>query len=227
MADLWHFAPLGEAALLAQAVVPDIDLANRYALALSRAVEAESIAGLEGVVPGIDSVLVRFDPLVISRRDAQARIAKIAQGLAAVAEPVEATAGSVDAVVGIPVEFGGEAGPDLDAVAEMLGLSSQAVVAALCARPWRVMMIGFAQGFPYLGPLPPALHVPRRDTPRARVPAGSVAIAAGMVGIYPAELPGGWHIIGRTALRLFDPLNESRPALLQAGDEARFVMWKA
>lgn len=237
MADLWHFAPMGEAALLAQAVVSDSDLANRCALALSRAIEAQRIAGIEGATPGIDSVLTRFDPLVISRRDAQARIADIARSLAAVASTSSATtssantgsaaAGSVDAVIDIPVEFGGEAGPDLDAVAEVLGLSPQAVIAALCARPWRVMMVGFAQGFPYLGPLPPTLHVARRDTPRLRVPAGSVAIAAGMAGIYPAELPGGWHIIGRTALRLFDPLNESRPALLQAGDEARFVMWNS
>ena len=221
--EQWHFAPMGEAALLAQVAAPDVDLANRLALALSRAIEAQRIAGVEGTTPGIDSVLTRFDPLVISRAELQARIAQIAQGLAAaVAEPVEATAAA--GVIEIPVVFGGKAGPDLEAVAEALGLAPQAVVAALCAQPWRVMMVGFAHGFPYLGPLPPALRIPRRDTPRARVPAGSVAIAAGMAGIYPAELPGGWHIIGRTALRLFDPLNESRPALLQAGDRARFVI---
>jgi len=224
--EQWHFAPMGEAALLAQVAAPDVDLANRLALALSRAIEAQGIAGVEGATPGIDSVLTRFDPLILSRAELQARIAQIAQCLAAaaaVAEPVEATA-TMDAVIEIPVVFGGEAGPDLEAVAEALGLAPRAVVAALCAQPWRVMMVGFAHGFPYLGPLPPALRIPRRDTPRARVPAGSVAIAAGMAGIYPAELPGGWHIIGRTALRLFDPLNESRPVLLQAGDRAQFVI---
>jgi len=221
--EQWHFAPMGEAALLAQVAAPDVDLANRLALALSRAIEAQRIAGVEGATPGIDSVLTRFDSLVISRAELQARIAQIAQGLAAAV----ASTGSATAAAGaieIPVAFGGEAGPDLEAVAEALGLAPQAVVAALCAQPWRVMMVGFAHGFPYLGPLPPALRIPRLDTPRARVPAGSVAIAAGMAGIYPAELPGGWHIIGRTALRLFDPLNESRPALLQAGDRARFVI---
>ncbi len=223
MSEAWRFAPLGEAALLAQAVAPDIDLANRYALALSREIEAQSIAGVEGVTPGIDSVLTRFDPLVIARRDLQARIATLTRNLPPLAVMGLYAVGSANAVIDIPVQFGGEAGPDLAAVAELLGLSAQAVVAALRAQPWRVMMVGFAHGFPYLGPLPPALRIARRDTPRARVPAGSVAIAAGMAGIYPADLPGGWHIIGRTALRLFDPLNESRPALLRAGDWARFV----
>lgn len=223
MSEAWRFAPLGEAALLAQAVAPDIDLANRYVLALSREIEAQSIAGVEGVTPGIDSVLTRFDPLVIARRDLQARIATLTRNLPPLAAMGLYAVGSANAVIDIPVQFGGEAGPDLAAVAELLGLSAQAVVAALRAQPWRVMMVGFAHGFPYLGPLPPALHIARRDTPRARVPAGSVAIAAGMAGIYPADLPGGWHIIGRTALRLFDPLNESWPALLQAGDWARFV----
>lgn len=227
MADLWRFAPLGEAALLAQVVVPDIDLANRYALALSREIEARGIAGIEGVTPGIDSVLTRFDPLVITRRKAQARIAEIARHLTPADATGSAATGSAGAVIEIPVAFGGEAGPDLEAVAGRLNMPAQDVVDMLCARPWRVMMVGFAHGFPYIGPLPPALHIPRRDTPRARVPAGSVAIAAGMAGIYPAELPGGWHIIGRTPLRLFDPLNERRPALLQAGDEARFARAQA
>ncbi len=216
MSDLWHFAPLGEAALLARSLAPDVDLANRYALALGRAIEAQGGADFQGVMPGIDSVLVRFDPLLIARREAQARVAALTRGLAPVA-------GDLDTVIDVPVAFGGEAGPDLEDVARRLGVAPSEVVGLLCARPWRVMMVGFAHGFPYIGPLPPALQVARRDTPRARVPAGSVAIAAGMAGIYPAGLPGGWHIIGRTRLRVFDPLNDSRPVLLQAGDGVRFV----
>lgn len=216
MADRWRFLPLGEAALLAQVAVPDIDLANRYALALARALEAQVIPGLEGITPGIDSVLVRFDPLALSCVGLQARLMELANSVM----PLSAQLGTV---IDIPVAFGGEAGPDLDEVARRLDVSVSGLVDMLCAQPWRVMMIGFAHGFPYLGPLPPALHIPRRDTPRMRVPAGSVAIAAGMAGIYPAALPGGWHIVGRTPLRLFDPANEARPVLVQAGDGVRFV----
>ena len=207
---------MGEAALLAQVDQADVDLANRLALALSRAVEALDIPGVDCALPAIDSVLIRFDPLTVTRASLEARIVGTVSGL----EP----AGRLpERVVTIPVVFGGEVGPDLDDAAKALGLSPSQVVTALCERPYRVMMTGFAQGFPYIGPMPDPLNLPRRATPRTRVPAGSVAIAAGMAGIYPAELPGGWHLIGRTRVRLFDATNESRPALLQAGDGVRFV----
>ncbi len=101
--------------------------------------------------------------------------------------------------------YGGEAGPDLVEAAERLGLTPQALVAEHCAHIYRVMMIGFAPGYPYIGPLPDKLVLPRRATPRSAVPAGSVAIAVGLTGIYPTRLPGGWHLIGRTPLALFDP----------------------
>jgi KipI family sensor histidine kinase inhibitor len=107
-------------------------------------------------------------------------------------------------------------------VAATLGLAPAEVVALLVAAPLRVMMIGFAPGYPYLGPLPAALQLPRRATPRQRVPAGSVAIAAGLAGIYPAALPGGWHLVGRTDARLFDPQADP-PALLAPGDYVQFV----
>ena len=120
------------------------------------------------------------------------------------------------------MRYGGEDGPDLDEVAVRLGLAPREVVAIHCEAIHRVLMIGFAPGYPYLGGLPPQLHLPRRATPRKAVPAGSVAIAAGMTGIYPARLPGGWHLIGRTEQRLFDPQAE-RPCLLEPGDDVRFV----
>lgn len=122
----------------------------------------------------------------------------------------------------IPVRYGGEMGPDLETAAQALGMMPDQLIALHTSQPWRVLLLGFAPGFAYLGPLPMALHLPRRATPRARVPAGSVALANGLTGIYPSELPGGWHLIGRTDHQLFDPHCEP-PARLQPGDAVQFV----
>jgi inhibitor of KinA len=113
-------------------------------------------------------------------------------------------------------------GPDLADAARLLGLSIEELIRQHTAQPWRVLMIGFAPGFPYIGPLPATLTLPRRATPRPAVPAGSVALAAGFTGIYPACLPGGWHLIGQTNVVLFDP-HRTPPALLQPGDRVQFV----
>ena len=121
----------------------------------------------------------------------------------------------------VPVCYGGEFGPDLDDLARYARLSVDEVIARHCAPDYRVAMLGFAPGFPYLLGLDPALHAPRRATPRVRVPAGSVAIGGAQTGIYPSELPGGWLLIGRTPLTLFDPAREA-PALLAPGQRLRF-----
>jgi KipI family sensor histidine kinase inhibitor len=123
--------------------------------------------------------------------------------------------------IDIPVCYGGANGPDLDEVARHAGLASAEVIARHTAPDYRVAMIGFAPGFPYLLGLGRSLHMPRRSEPRTRVPRGSVAIGGAQTGIYPRELPGGWHLIGRTPLILFDALRES-PCLLGAGDAVRF-----
>ncbi|HEX5960369.1 MAG TPA: 5-oxoprolinase subunit PxpB [Rhodanobacteraceae bacterium] len=121
-------------------------------------------------------------------------------------------------IVEVPVCYDG---PDLDAVAAYAGLSRAEVIARHTAAAYTVAMLGFAPGFPYLLGLDPALHMPRREYPRTRVPAGSVAIGGAQTGIYPRELPGGWNLVGRTPLVLFDPLREP-PCLLAPGDRVRF-----
>ena len=122
-------------------------------------------------------------------------------------------------LVEIPVVYDGE---DLAGVARRTGLAADDVIACHCGRDYRVWLLGFAPGFPYLGVLDEALHLPRRDTPRARIAAGSVAIAGAQTGIYPSESAGGWHVIGRTTAKLFDP--EADDAfLLHPGDTVRFV----
>lgn len=204
---------MGEAAVLAEAEGDADGAANRAALAAAAALEADPPPGLVATVPAIASLLVCFDPLVTPH----AAIAeRLRAALAAAAEAPPA-----GRLVAIPVRYGGEAGPDLDEAATSLGLTPDGLVELLCAEPHGVMMIGFAPGYPYIGPLPPALHLPRRATPREAVPPGSVAIAAGLAGIYPARLPGGWHLLGRTELRLFDPAADP-PALLAPGDRVQF-----
>ena len=122
----------------------------------------------------------------------------------------------------IPVRYGGAEGPDLAEVANQLQQTEQDIVRLHVEALYRVFMIGFLPGFPYLGPLPAALMLPRRAVPRLKVPAGSVAIAGRQTGVYPQDSPGGWHVIGRTDVRLFDP-GARPPALLRPGMAIRFI----
>lgn len=124
--------------------------------------------------------------------------------------------------IDIPVLYGGEAGPDLDEVAQHAGMTAKQVVELHASIEYVVWFIGFQPGFPYLGGLPPELATPRRAEPRVRVPAGSVAIGGAQTGIYPLASPGGWNIIGRTELTLFDP-RLPEPVLLRPGDRLRFI----
>lgn len=198
-----NIVPLGETALLVE------PLTNERAIALGNALRAQ--AEVISVTPAATSLVARFNPLRVNA-DELARDILALLGAPLVAQMETRT-------VSIPTCFDGE---DLPEVARALNTTEQDVVARLCAQPWRVMMIGFAAGFPYLGPLPPALTLPRRATPRPAVPPGSVAIAAGMAGIYPFKLPGGWHVVGRANAILFDATRQP-PCLLQPGDFAQFT----
>lgn len=171
-------------------------------------------------VPAYASLLLRFDPSAWQKQgDASPHL----RVQTAVRMALEATGLDADTtrMVEIPVCYGGEFGPDLDTLAAHAGLNAAATIALHAGSDYRVAMLGFAPGFPYLLGLDERLAMPRRADPRQRVPAGSVAVGGSQTGIYPAELPGGWHLIGRTPLRLFDANTES-PALLQAGDRVRF-----
>jgi KipI family sensor histidine kinase inhibitor len=210
----WSFHPFGEAGLLVEAL-PATPEANQAVQALARALDTLALMGVGSVVPAVHTLLIGFDPLAIDSGALERRVTTLIAGLGhATAAPRR--------VVEIAVRYGGADGPDLEEVAARVGLAPREVVAAHCAAPHCVLMIGFAPGYPYLGGLPPQLDLPRRATPRKAVPAGSVAIAAGMTGIYPARLPGGWHLIGRTEQRLFDP-SADPPCLLEPGDGVRFL----
>ena len=196
--------PFGEAAILVE-----LDGADQ-AQALAASLRTDPTPGVIEAVPGLASLLVELDPLFADADRVAAVIEHRIVGLDAT--PL---AGAIHT---IPVVYDG---PDLDEVAALLDLEPSEVVALHASVELRVLFCGFAPGFAYLGDLPAALHVPRLATPRAHTPAGSVAIAGSMGGIYPAALPGGWRVIGRTDVSLFDPRRDP-PALLLPGDRVRF-----
>ena len=186
---------------------------NARATAIASAVRRRGLPGVRDVVATFRSVAVYFDPLLVD-----ADLIREALALAA-GEPGAVTEGRA---IEIPVVYGGEEGPDLLELAAALALHADQVVARHIATVYRVFMLGFQPGFPYLGVVDEQIAAPRRSTPRVRVPAGSVGIAGRQTGIYPRESPAGWQIIGRTPRRLFDPDREP-PALLAPGDTVRFV----
>ena len=199
--------PFGEAALLVETASAD------RAQALAADLQREPIRGVIAAIPGLRSLLVELDPL---SADPEAVRDAVATRLTRVAEQTVGTR-----LRTIPVAYGGELGPDLPDVAALTGLSEAEVVERHATAELRVLFDGFAPGFAYLGDLPVELRVARLDTPRTRTPSGSVAIAGPMSGVYPATLPGGWRVIGRTPVTLFDPRRDP-PAYLMPGDRVRF-----
>ena len=181
---------------------------------IARAQAAGGLPGLIETMPTFRSLTVFFDPL----RTGRAELIEALQPLFTAAEHAPPVDGRHWR---LPVCYEGEAGPDLAATAAAAGLSPDEVVALHSGTEFRVYMLGFMPGFPFMGDLPERLRLPRRTEPRVRVPAGSVAIAGGLTAIYPWESPGGWHLLGRCPVRLFDAAAES-PSLLAVGDRVRF-----
>ena len=207
--------PLGDRALLVELGPGEVLDVGRSVLDLFHALDSAALSGVEDLVPAVTSLMVIFDPL---RLEPEALERSIADALAAVPSP----SSEPSTILSIPVVYGGRHGPDLRSVADLHGLSEAEVVRLHAQKEYRVVMVGFMPGFPYLAGLPPELETPRRGTPRAQVPRGSVAIAGRQTGIYPAPSPGGWQLLGWTPLSLFDACR-SPPALLAAGDTVRFL----
>ena len=173
------------------------------------------LQGVTGIVPGFASLAVHFDPRQACVQDLQMalRAALSTQAAESVPKPRQ---------IRIPVNFDSSGAPDLPEVSRISGLPEQECIRLLCSAVYTVRMLGFAPGFPYLSGLPGILAISRKSTPRLKVAAGSVAIAGGMAGIYPRESPGGWNLVGRTTVSLFDPAS-LQPCLLEPGDEVIFV----
>ena len=201
-----NLRPAGERALLVE--VDDLETVHR----LHAAVAALGQPGVTELVPGYRTLLVVADPAEAGTLD------ELAAALPTLElPPAEAVTGDP---VEIPVRYDGE---DLDEVARLTGLDAGEVVRRHTAPTYTVAFLGFSPGFPYLVGLDPALEVPRLDTPRTSIPAGSVGLAGTQTGIYPTASPGGWRLIGRTGATLFDPARDP-PALLAPGGRLRFTV---
>jgi KipI family sensor histidine kinase inhibitor len=181
---------------------------------MALAIQAEAIEGIVETVPTYRSLLIIYNPMVLPVRGLRKRIIQVEEDLRQTPLPEPK-------LTRIPVVYGGIYGPDLEGVAKYHQISPEAVIQLHCSNPYLIYMIGFMPGYPYMGEIPQALVTPRLKTPRFYVPEGSVAIAQRQTGIYSMESPGGWRILGRTPVELFDPRNDP-PALLQMGDFVQF-----
>lgn len=202
--------PFGDRALLInweQRIDPEL---NATVHAWQQAIGLAAIKGVEYSIPAYCSLTVVFNPLQIAFDTLAGKIQSL--------KVPEQSAAQTGHTLEIPVNYNGA---DLHEVAQRTGLSEPEVIKLHSNRPYRVYLIGFLPGFPYLGPLPKALHCPRKQTPRQSVPTGAVGLAGAQTGIYPFEAPGGWQIIGQTSLKVFDAEAEA-PFLLRPGDTVIF-----
>lgn len=204
--------PLGETALCCTLPAP-VSLAQQQRI-WQLAAGLSRVDGVQELIPGMNNLTLVFDPLSTEPAALEQAALKLW------AQPPRQRA--LGRLVEIPVVYGGEAGADLDDVAAHCGLGADEVVQRHTGAEYIVYFIGFQPGFAYLGGLDPRLETPRRAEPRIAVPAGSVGIGGAQTGVYPLATPGGWQLIGRTALALFDPQAEP-PTLLAPGDRVRFV----
>ncbi len=208
-----EFLSCGDTALVVQFGETVDAETNRRVMGLDATIRRHAIPGIVETVPTFRSLMIHYDPRRTSR-----------EALVGEVEPLLADEGALDASFSrwtLPVCYGPEHAPDLEDVARRTGLSPERVIAVHSGVTYRVYMIGFLPGFPYMGDLPRELELPRREEPRTRVPAGSIAIATTQTVVYPCESPGGWHLIGRTPVPMFT-LSREQPVLFRPGDEIRF-----
>lgn len=210
-----NWVPYGPRALLFRfaETVGEEALARQQAIVAD--LERDPPAGLVEFVPAFTTILLEFDPRIVHEPE------RVAQSLAHRFEAAARVSPAVTPVLEIPVRYDGE---DLADLARDKGLMAEEAVRLHCAPVYRVYMLGFSPGFPYLGELDPRLHTPRLASPRTRVAAGAVAVGGRHTGIYTVDGPGGWNVIGHTCLRLFDSEQDGEAMFrLRAGDRVRFV----
>jgi inhibitor of KinA len=211
----FRFLPLGDAALTIEYGDTIDPASNARAIAVADQLRAEHWEGVVDLVPAYRSLTIHIDPRRTDLTTLADRVRRLSYSL----PPVSPSPGRQHS---IPVWYGGDAGPDLEKVAAAANLSSAEVIRMHSSVVYRVYMLGFSPGFPYLGSVPDPLVMPRLATPRVKVPAGSVGIAEQQTGIYPTATPGGWHLIGRTPVALYRRASAT-PFLLGPGDTVQFV----
>ena len=213
-----RFLPAGDSAIAVEfGREIDLNINNQVAAmrtVIEAAIDEGKLKGIVELVPTYGSLLLVYDQLAVG-------YAGLIEQLKILAEGLEGVEISDREVVEIPVVYGGEYGPDLGIVAQLNSLSEDEVIKRHSEAEYPIYMLGFVAGFPYLGGMDKSIAAPRKQTPRLKIPAGSVGIAGQQTGIYSVESPGGWQIIGRTPLKLYDADRE-KPILLRAGQSIRF-----
>lgn len=226
MMDTDHlFYPLGDCAIVIK-LGQDIELRTHdRVIQITEALVRQPLYGMVEVVPAYTTVTVYYDPWIVSRgREKASPYDQVKEQLNQFVMSLEPSESTDKKTVDIPVCYGGEWGPDLDFVARHNGIKPEEVIRIHTSGEYPVYMIGFAPGFPYLGGMSKQIAAPRRQLPRPTVPSGSVGIAGSQTGVYSVETPGGWQLIGRTPMALFNILDSESEqfCLLTAGDKVRF-----
>ena len=205
----------GDSSILIQfekKIAPEI---NRQISALVQLMKEQHIEGVTDTIPAFCSLLINYDPRVISYEEIKTRMEALLK--------IEIKAGEEKKrIFEIPVCYGGEFGPDIENIAKHAGLTQEEVIKIHTSRDYLIYMLGFLPGFTYLGGLDERIHTPRLANPRIKIAAGSVGIGGSQTGIYPMDSPGGWQLMGMTPVKTYDPEREI-PILVEAGDYIRFV----
>lgn len=210
-----QYMPSGDCGIVVEFGNEITEAINQKVRGMMIIVEAAEIDGITETVPTYRSLLIQYDPRLCLYEDLKRKLMALEAQMDSIAipEPV---------VYKIPTAYGGEYGPDIQHVAENAGISVEEVITAHASREYLIYMLGFTPGFPYLGGMDQRISTPRLSTPRTRIPGGSVGIAGNQTGIYPMDSPGGWQLIGKTPVRLYDA-TATPPILLSAGNYIRFV----
>ena len=187
---------------------------NKKIRAMELSIEVMELHGIVEVVPTYRSLMIHYNPLKVDYYELLNSLKKIEKNLDNIVLPAPE-------VIEIPTLYGGEWGPDIENIAKYNNITVEEVVEIHTSREYLIFMLGFTPGFPYLGGMDKRIAVPRLQTPRTRIPGGSVGIAGEQTGIYPVSSPGGWQLIGKTPVKLFDPIKE-KPILLKSGNYIKF-----
>lgn len=214
--------PLGDKAVVLQFEEEVSEATHAKIQAVAHYLSRHPTPGILEFVPAYTTLTVYYDPWLLSNKGKTDPYDKVVTILQQVLSKAKEQQHSDSRLVEIPVCYGGAFGPDLEEVAKQNNLAPEKVIQLHSTKVYLVHMMGFAPGFPYLGGMDKRIATPRKSVPRAAIPKGSVGIAGGQTGIYPIQTPGGWQLIGRTPLILFDPLRE-QPSILKAGDRVRFI----
>ena len=215
MYDKTKFIPAGDRGIVMEfgnSISPEINTKIRNMVMV---IDKLKFPGIEEIIPTYRSIMIIYDPLTIGYSRIIEKLKEIEMGLVGTSE-------SETRIVELPTVYGGEYGPDIEFVAEHNGLTVDEVIEIHSSTDYLLYMLGFTPGFGYLGGMSEKIETPRLQVPRTKIPAGSTGIAGKQTGIYPIDSPGGWQLIGRTPVRLFNPMAEP-PVLLNAGDYIRFI----